>query len=70
MADQWGARRYAVINGVFNAPLTAAGSGRAGHRRRVATATASYPLMFAILAAVAASGAILAGTAQAPARSG
>lgn len=26
VADQWGASRYAVVNGVFNAPLIAAGA--------------------------------------------
>jgi hypothetical protein len=70
VADQWGTRRYAVINGVFNAPVTAAGAVAPAIGAAIATATGSYPLMFAILAAVAASGAILAGTAQAPARPG
>ena len=50
MADYWGPDRYAVINGVFNAPLIAAGAiapapGRASPRR-----SGSYPAMFSVLA--------------------
>jgi MFS family permease len=63
VADQWGTERYAVINGVFNAPVTSAGAVAPAIGAGIATATGSYSLMFAILAAVAASGAILAGTA-------
>jgi MFS family permease len=70
VADQWGTERYAVINGVFNAPVTAAGAVAPAVGAGVAAATGSYPLMFAILAAVAASGAILAGTAPGPGRPG
>jgi Major Facilitator Superfamily len=70
VADQWGTERYAVINGVFNAPVTAAGAVAPAIGAGVAAATGSYPLMFAVLAAVAAAGAILAGTAPSPARSG
>jgi MFS family permease len=70
VADQWGADRYAVINGVFNAPLTAAGAIAPTVGAGIAAVTGSYPLMFAILAAVAATGAALAGTAPAPSRTG
>lgn len=62
VADQWGADRYAVLNGVFNAPLTAAGAIAPSIGAGIAAATGSYPAMFAILAAVAATGATLAGT--------
>jgi MFS family permease len=70
VADQWGAGRYAVINGVFNAPLTAAGAIAPTVGAGIAAVTGSYPAMFAILAAVAAMGAVLAGTAPAPSHSG
>lgn len=69
VADQWGADRYAVINGVFNAPLTAAGAIAPTVGAGIAALTGSYPAMFAILAAVAATGAVLVGTAPAPSRS-
>jgi hypothetical protein len=61
---------YAVINGVFNAPLTAAGAIAPTVGAGIAAVTGSYPAMFAILAAVAATGAALAGTAPAPSRTG
>jgi MFS family permease len=70
VADQWGAGRYAVINGVFNAPLMAAGAVAPTAGAGIAALTGSYPAMFAILAAVAAAGAALAATAPAPARLG
>ena len=66
VADQWGAGRYAVIDGVFNAPLTAAGAVAPSIGAGIAAVTGSYPAMFAVLAAVAAAGAALAGTAPAP----
>jgi MFS family permease len=67
VADQWGAGRYAVINGVFNAPLTAAGAVAPTAGAAIAALTGSYPAMFAVLAAVAAAGAALAATSPAPA---
>ena len=70
VADWWGADRYAVINGVFNAPLTAAGAIAPAAGAGIATLTGSYPAMFAVLAAVAATGAVLAGTAPSPERAG
>ena len=69
VADHWGADRYAAVNGVFNAPLTAAGAIAPSIGAAIAAATGSYPVLFAILAAAAASGAILAGSAPYPARS-
>lgn len=67
VADWWGADRYAVINGVFNAPLTAAGAVAPAAGAGIAALTGSYPAMFAVLAAVAAVGAALAATAPAAA---
>jgi MFS family permease len=67
VADWWGADRYAVINGMFNAPLTAAGAVAPTVGAGIAAVTGSYPAMFAVLAAVAAAAAALAGTAPAPA---
>jgi MFS family permease len=67
VADHWGAGRYAVINGVFNAPLTAAGAVAPTAGAAIAALTGSYPAMFAVLAAVAAAGAALAATSPAPA---
>lgn len=67
VADWWGAERYAIINGVFNAPLTAAGAIAPAAGAGIAALTGSYPAMFAVLAAIAAAGAVLAGTAPAPA---
>ncbi len=72
VADQWGADRYAVINsGVFNAPLTAASTrSRSPSARASPPSTGSYTRpCSAILAAVAATGAVLVGTAPAPSRS-
>jgi len=66
VADQWGAGRYAVINGVFNAPLTAAGAVAPTAGAGIAALTGSYPAMFTVLAAVAAAGAALAATSPAP----
>ena len=68
VADYWGADRYAVLNGVFNAPLIAAGAVAPAAGAGIAVAAGSYPALFAILAATAAVGAALAATAPAPAR--
>ena len=67
VADQWGEGRYAVLNGVFNAPVTAAGAVAPFAGAGIAAAAGSYPAMFVILAAVAAAGAALAGTTPAAA---
>ena len=66
VTDHWGADRYAAVNGVFNAPLTAAGAIAPSIGAAIAAATGSYPVLFVILAAAAAAGAALA--AAAPAR--
>jgi MFS family permease len=66
VADHWGADRYAAVNGVFNAPLTAAGALAPSIGAAIAAATGSYPALFAILAAAAAAGAALAAVAPAP----
>ncbi len=68
VADYWGADRYAVLNGVFNAPLIAAGAVAPAAGAGIAVAAGSYPALFAILAATAAVGAALAATAPAPGR--
>jgi MFS family permease len=67
VADYWGAERYAVLNGIFNAPLLAAGALAPGIGAGVAALT-GYPALFAILAAAGAGGAALAATAPPPAR--
>jgi MFS family permease len=67
VADYWGADRYAVLNGVFNAPLLAAGALAPGVGAGIAALT-GYPALFAILAAAGAAGAALAATAPSPAR--
>jgi MFS family permease len=68
VADCWGAERYAVLNGIFNAPLLAAGALAPGIGAGVAAVTGSYPALFAILATAGAGGAALAATAPSPVR--
>jgi predicted MFS family arabinose efflux permease len=65
VADHWGPGRYAV-NGVFNAPLTAAQAIAPSIGAAVAAAVGSYPVLFVILAAAAAAGASLAAAAPPP----
>jgi MFS family permease len=67
VSDYWGPERYAVVNGVFSAPLTAAAAVAPAAGAAVAAATGSYPALFAILAAAAAAGAVLAAAAPGPA---
>lgn len=67
VADYWGAERYAVLNGVFNAPLLAAGALAPGIGAGIAAVT-GYPALFAILAAAGAGGAVLAAAAPSSAR--
>ena len=62
VTDYWGPGRYAAVNGVFNAPLTAAGAIAPSIGAAVAAAVGSYPVLFVILAAAAAAGAALAAT--------
>jgi len=66
VADHWGPGRYAAVNGVFNAPLTAAAAIAPSIGAAIAAATGSYPLLFVILAAAAAAGAALAAAAPPP----
>jgi MFS family permease len=68
VADHWGTDRYAAVNGVFNAPLTAAGAIAPSIGAAVAAVVGSYPVLFVILAAAAAAGAALAAAALAPPR--
>jgi len=70
VSDYWGPHRYAVLNGVFNAPLIAAGAVAPSIGVAIATASGSYPALFAILAATAATGAALAAAAPSPPASG
>jgi MFS family permease len=66
VSDHWGPDRYAALNGVFSAPLTAATALAPSIGAAIASATGSYPALFVILAAAATAGAALA--AAAPAR--
>jgi MFS family permease len=66
VADYWGPERYAVVNGVFNAPLVAAGALAPSAGAAIAAATGSYPALFIILAGAAAAGAGLAAAAPRP----
>jgi MFS family permease len=70
VADHWGPDRYPAVNGVFNAPLTAAGAIAPSIGAAVAAATGGYPALFAILAATAAAGAALAAAVPSPGLAG
>jgi hypothetical protein len=59
--------RYAVFDGVFNAPLIAAGALAPALGADIAATDGTYPVLFVILAAAAASGAVLAATTPSPA---
>jgi MFS family permease len=67
VADYWGPSRYAAVNGVFNAPLTAAGALAPSAGAAIAAAIGSYPALFVVLAGAAAAGAGLASAAPPPA---
>jgi MFS family permease len=67
VADHWGPDRYAAVNGVFNAPLTAAAALAPSIGAAIAAAAGGYPALFAILAAAAAAGAGLAAAVPGPA---
>lgn len=60
VADHWGAARYATVNGVFTAPLTAAMAIAPTLGAAVATGTGSYPALFLILTAAGITAAVLA----------
>ncbi|HEY6478606.1 MAG TPA: MFS transporter, partial [Streptosporangiaceae bacterium] len=66
VSDYWGPDRYAVLNGVFNAPLVAAGAIAPAAGAGIAAAAGSYPALFAVLAVTAAVGATLAASAPSP----
>jgi MFS family permease len=68
VADHWGPDRYAALNGVFSAPLTAAGALAPSTGAGIAAAAGSYPALFTVLAAAAAAGAVLAATVPIPVR--
>jgi len=53
VADYWGPGRYAILNGVFNAPIVAAGAIAPSAGAYIAAATGSYPALYVILAAAA-----------------
>jgi MFS family permease len=59
VADHWGAARYASINGVFNAPLTAASALAPTVGAAVAVGVGGYPALFVILAGVGGVSAVL-----------
>jgi len=59
--------RYAVLDGVFNAPLIAAGALAPALGTGIAATDGSYPVLFVILAAAAAGGTVLATTTPSPA---
>lgn len=66
VTDHWGPDRYAAVNGVFNAPLTAASAIAPSIGAAIAATVGSYPALFAILAATAAAGAALAAAVPSP----
>jgi hypothetical protein len=66
VADYWGPSRYAAVNGVFNAALTAVGALAPSAGAAIAAATGSYSALFVVLAAAAAAGAGLAAAAPPP----
>jgi MFS family permease len=66
VADHWGPGRYAALNGVFSAPVTAAAALAPSIGAGIAAAAGGYPALFAILAATAAAGAALAAIAPSP----
>jgi MFS family permease len=66
VADHWGPDRYAAVNGVFNAPQTAAAALAPALGAAIAAAAGGYPALYAILAATAAAGAGLAAAVPGP----
>ena len=70
VADHWGPDRYAVLNGVFNAPLVAAGALAPVTGAAIAAVVGSNPAMYAILAAAAAAGSGLAAAVPSQATAG
>ncbi|MBL7554148.1 MFS transporter [Frankia sp. AgB1.9] len=68
VADLWGTERFARLNGVFNAPLTAATALAPSIGAALAAALGSYPLLFVTLAAAGGLGAglVIAATTATP----
>lgn len=66
VSDYWGPGRYAVLNGVFNAPVVAAGAIAPAVGAGVAATVGSYPALYAILTAIGLGGAVLAAASPAP----
>lgn len=60
VSDRWGSRNYGAINGVFSAPLTVLVALTPALGPLIADAVGSFAVMTAILAGVAALGALLA----------
>nr|WP_241834535.1 MFS transporter [Pseudofrankia asymbiotica] len=60
VADLWGTAHFARLNGIFNAPLTAATALAPSIGAALAAAMGSYPLLFVTLAAAGGLGAALA----------
>jgi MFS family permease len=54
VADRWGTARYGALSGVFAAPITAAAAVAPWAGTALAEALGSYPVMFAVLAALVA----------------
>lgn len=67
VADHWGATRYAALNGVFIAPITAISALAPSIGAAIAGAAGSYPLLFTFLAIIAAIGVALAALVPSPA---
>lgn len=62
VSEHWGPERYAALNGVYNAPLGIAAALAPAFGAAVAAATGGYDALFAVLAAIALLGAVLAAT--------
>ncbi|HEY1699425.1 MAG TPA: MFS transporter [Trebonia sp.] len=67
VSDYWGPERYAVLNGVFNAPVVAAGAIAPAVGAGIAATVGSYPALYTILTAIGLAGAVLAAASPAPA---
>lgn len=63
VSEVWGPDRYAALNGVLSAPLTAAGALGPFAGAVVASLLGGYPQMFAAMAALGLLGAVLMGVA-------
>jgi MFS family permease len=66
VSDHWGSARYASLNGVFNAPLTAATALAPSIGAALVPLVGGYPAMFGLLASAGVVGALLTATAGSP----